>query len=152
MQTLKRWRHVIYDYPSLMSEGVMCQQGQQGNAIITSSETFQHLLPPANEVWGKVIFSEACVKNSVHRGGVCLIACWDTPPPDQRQVPPGNRPPSSRADTPRTDIPAEQTPPEQTHPPEQTPWQQTPPPRAVHAGRYGQQAGGTYPTGMQSCL
>ena len=24
---------------------------------------------PANEVWGKVIFSEACVKNSVHRGG-----------------------------------------------------------------------------------
>ena len=35
-------------------------------------------LPPANEVWGKVIFSEACVKNSVHRGGVpgpggCLL-------------------------------------------------------------------------------
>ena len=26
------------------------------------------LLPPANEVWGKVIFSVACVKNSVHRG------------------------------------------------------------------------------------
>ena len=26
------------------------------------------LLPPANEVWGKVIFSQACVKNSVHRG------------------------------------------------------------------------------------
>ena len=26
-------------------------------------------LPPANEVWGKVIFSQACVKNSVHRGG-----------------------------------------------------------------------------------
>ena len=26
------------------------------------------LLPPANKVWGKVIFSEACVKNSVHRG------------------------------------------------------------------------------------
>ena len=28
-----------------------------------------NLLPPAKEVWGKVIFSEACVKNSVHRGG-----------------------------------------------------------------------------------
>ena len=28
------------------------------------------------------------------------------------------------------------------HPPEQTP------PGAVHAGRYGQQAGGTHPTGM----
>ena len=27
-------------------------------------------LPPANEVWGMVIFSEAFVKNSVHRGGV----------------------------------------------------------------------------------
>ena len=25
------------------------------------------------------------------------------------------------------------------------------PPRAVHAGRYGQQAGGTHPTGMHSC-
>ena len=29
-------------------------------------------LPPANEVWGKVIFSEVCVKNSVHRG-VCMV-------------------------------------------------------------------------------
>ena len=28
----------------------------------------------------------------------------------------------------------------------------THPPRAVHAGRYGQQAGGTHPTGMHSCL
>ena len=28
------------------------------------------LLPPANEVWGKVIFSVACVKNSVHKGGL----------------------------------------------------------------------------------
>ena len=41
-----------------------------------------YLLPPANEVWGKVIFSVACVKNSVHRGvGVCLSACWDTTSP-----------------------------------------------------------------------
>ena len=31
------------------------------------------------------------------------------------------------------------------------PWAGTPP-RAVHAGRYGQQAGGTHPTGMHSCL
>ena len=23
-------------------------------------------------IWGKVIFSEACVKNSVHRGGACM--------------------------------------------------------------------------------
>ena len=39
-----------------------------------------------------------------------------------------------------------------------TPWKQTPPleadtptPRAVHAGREGQQAGGTRPTGMHIC-
>ena len=34
------------------------------------SNVFFCLLPPANEVWGKVIFSEACVKNSVHGGVV----------------------------------------------------------------------------------
>ena len=28
----------------------------------------------------------------------------------------------------------------------------TPPPGAKHAGRYGQRAGGTHPTGMQSCF
>ena len=33
------------------------------------------LLPPANEVWGKVIFSQACVKNSVHRGGLLPGGC-----------------------------------------------------------------------------
>ena len=39
------------------------------------------LLPPANEVWGKVIFSIACVKVSVHMGAVpgpvgrgCLVS------------------------------------------------------------------------------
>ena len=32
-----------------------------------------NLLPPANEVWGKVIFSEECVKNSVHKGGVSAL-------------------------------------------------------------------------------
>ena len=34
------------------------------------------LLPPANEVWGKVIFSEAFVKNSLHGGGprgACVV-------------------------------------------------------------------------------
>ena len=34
--------------------------------------TYSHwstLLPPANEVWGKVIISVVCVKNSVHKGG-----------------------------------------------------------------------------------
>ena len=39
------------------------------------------LLPPANEVWGKIIFSQACVKNSVHRGvpgpGGWVCVCED---------------------------------------------------------------------------
>ena len=58
--------------------------------------------------WAKVIFSQVCVKNSVHGGeGVCLSACWDTHPP----------PP--RADTPLgADTPLDQTPPPGTrHPP-----------------------------------
>ena len=42
-----------------------------------------------------------------------------------------------------------------TPPGRYTPWQVDPrvctPPRAVHAGRYGQQEGGTHPTGMHSC-
>ena len=35
-----------------------------------------------NSSYGKVMFSQACVKNSVHSGGggVCPIACWDTSP------------------------------------------------------------------------
>ena len=41
-----------------------------------------------NEVLAKVIFSQACVKNSVHSGGVP-----DQAPPRTRQVPPGTRHP-----------------------------------------------------------
>ena len=46
------------------------------------------------------------------------------------------------------------SPQEQTPPPgaDNPPWEQTPPPSTVHAGRYGQQSGGTHPTGMDSCL
>ena len=52
-------------------------------------------------------------------------------------------------------------PPDQVHPPgpgtpswtRYIPWDQVQhPPGAVHAGRYGQQAGGMHPTGMHSCL
>ena len=45
-------------------------------------------LPPANEVWGKVIFSEACVKNFCPQGGgFCFSACWDATPPRTRHPP-----------------------------------------------------------------
>ena len=76
-------------------------------------------------------------------GGICPIACWDTPPgPDP---PPESDPPG--ADT----SPGADTLPVTDTPPEQTPSQSRQPPRAVHAGRYGQQAGGTHPTGMHTC-
>ena len=39
-------------------------------------------------------------------------------------------------------------PPDQAPPPPRS----RPPPCAVHAGRYGQQADGMHPTGMQSCF
>ena len=74
--------------------------------------------------WSKVIFSEVCVKSSVHGG-----ACWDT----HRCPAPGTH----TAAPPRDQ--------------RQTPQEQTPP-STVHAGSYGQQAGGTHPTGMHPCL
>ena len=42
-----------------------------------------------NEVVAKVIFLHLSVIHSVHRGGVCLSACWDTspPPPSRKQTP-----------------------------------------------------------------
>ena len=74
-----------------------------------SAENYVHCswLPPTNEVWGKVIFSVTCVKNSVHRGEVCLSACWDTNFPSRHSQtkhlqsrPPGTRHPLPGADTP----------------------------------------------------
>ena len=117
--------------------------------------------------WAKVIFSRACVKNSVQRGeGVWLSACWDTnppplPPPEQTQPPPiplGADPQSRhppRADTPGADIPPGADPPGSRHPPtpwswHPLPWELTPPGKQTAA--YGQRAAGTYPTGMHSCF
>ena len=113
------------------------------------------------------IFSSVC-QEFCTRGGVCLSAYWDTtPPPHQakgpgtplEQTPPG--PGTPRAGTAPT---LEQTCPQTRHPPpnrypqSRHPQEQAPPPSrhpppscAVHAGRYGQQAGGMHPTGMQCC-
>ena len=64
----------------------------------------------------KVIFLHLSVSHSVHRGcGVCLSACWDTPP--------GRHPPHPQgADT----LPGADTPQEQISVPP-SPWEQTPP-------------------------
>ena len=89
---------------------------------------------------GKV-FSVTCVKNSVHGGGGALPQCmlgYHTPPPSGADTP-------SRADTPPSPRRSRHPLPLSRHPPPGTPL------CAVHAGRYGQQAGGMHPTGMQSC-
>ena len=90
-------------------------------------------LPPASEVWGKVIFY-TCL-SFCSQGGLpqCMLGCCHPPEPP----PPGaDNPPSPRS---------------RHTPPRADPQEQTPPPGAEHAGRYGQRAGGTHPTGMQSC-
>ena len=45
-------------------------------------------LPPANEVWGKVIFLHLSVILFTVGGGVCLSVCWDTHPPPGPDPPP----------------------------------------------------------------
>ena len=62
---------------------------------------------------------------------ILFSACWHTPPLEQ--TPPG-------ANTPQ----------KQNSPGAYTPRADTPP-STVHAGRYGQQVGGTHPTGMHTC-
>ena len=85
--------------------------------------------------WGKVIFSQASV--ILFTGGglpQCMLGYhtpWQEDPPGKAD-PPGMETPTGKADA---------------------PWQGRPPgketPCAVHAGRYGQQAEGIHPTGMQ---
>ena len=87
-----------------------------------------HLLPPANEVCEGYIFTGVCLStggvSAPLHAGIHSLPC-----------PPGpNTPLRSR------------------YSPEQTPTSEQTPLRAVHAGRYGQQEGGTHPTGMYSCV
>ena len=88
---------------------------------------FRHIYRPQRS-WAKVIFSQACVKNSVHRGGGCLPQCM------LGYTPPGADTPLDQADTPtgaETPNPDQaDTPPDQADPSPQT--RQTPPTRQTH--------------------
>ena len=76
-----------------------------------------NIYPPANEVWGKVVFLQVSVILST--GGVCLGACWEIPSP--RRPPPGNPPtretpyqggpPAKEAPLPGRHPPTKETPP-----------------------------------------
>ena len=115
--------------------GGMCGKGGGMQAGETAAKaggmhpTGMHSCYQLQRSWAKVIFSQACVKNSVHRGGGggCLPQCMLGYPPCSRH-PPGSKPPWSRhppgsrpppgADTPREHTPPQSSPPAQAHPDE----------------------------------
>ena len=98
--------------------------------ILTETVSFYfHLLPPANEVWGKVIFSVARVKNSVgggSNGGSTPLGRY-TPP--GRYTPLGRYTPQAGT-PPRQVTPHSGTPPRQVHPRDRCP----PPPEQCMLG------------------
>ena len=108
------------------------------------------------------MFLHLSVSHSVHRGGVCPNACWDTHP---QQTPPLGRHPWQTppwADTPWVNTPLGRHP--QANTPQAdtpwqtpTPWAYTPPQEDTRLGRHpppptATAADGTHPTGMQPCL
>ena len=75
----------------------------------------KYLFPPATKLGQGYVFTGVC--DSVHRGDVCLSACWDTHTPWEQTAPPGSRHP------PGADTPPRQTPPgADTRPPPQACW------------------------------
>ena len=83
------------------------------------------------------VFTPVC--HSVHRGGVCLSACWDTTPPG-RHTPPGTPLPLGKHTPPGSThprrnhtqpLPGSTPPPKSTHPGKHTPPGSTPSPRVI---------------------
>ena len=108
------------------------------------------LLPPANKVRGTVIFSEACVKNSVHRGAV--LGRYP-----QGMYPPAGTPPGQVH--PQQVHPLAGTLPRQVHPWQVHPLAGTPPGRYTPLGQIHPPAGtppgqvhplGRYPLGRHT--
>ena len=66
-----------------LSQVTLYYQFLQPNAAITRSDVMvtsqpwpqASLLPPTNEIWGKVIFSQTCVRLSTGRSAVSLGLC-----------------------------------------------------------------------------
>ena len=119
----------------------------QDNYILPASQKYSPLFITARKRNLRRIWFYTCLSFCPWGGGgICPIACWDTHTPwDQRQHPEDQRqaPPRTRGK-----YPPEQTP----HPGSRHPLgpEAGTPPSAVHAGRYGQQASGTHPIGIQS--
>ena len=90
-----------------------------------------------------------CLSFCSQAGCISQHAMGQTPPPRKTDPLPGRNqedPPSGRPSPPGRN---------QEDPPlkeDRPPLQEDRPPGAVHAGSYGQQAGGTHPTGMHTCL
>ena len=117
----------------------------------TGSANTTTYLPPANVVCEGYVFTGVCLST----GGClpqCMLGCH-TPP---KQTPLSRHPsPEGRHPSPEGRHPREQTPPPRSRQPPleaDTPLGSRPPSPTKHAGRYGQRAGGTHPSGMQSCL
>ena len=66
----------------------LVERGLELNTLSKAVSLYSSL-PPANEVWGKVIFLHLSV--ILFTGGVCLSACWDTP--RDHAHPPNHAPP-----------------------------------------------------------
>ena len=130
-------------------------------------------LPPANEVCEGYVFTRVCLFTEGGTWAGTPLGRYTPPAGTPQKVdslgrytplaryPTGQVPPLSSG---RYPPPLQVYPPGQIHPPGRytplgryspplqvhPPGQVHPPPRAVHARRYGQQAGGTHPTGMHS--
>ena len=104
------------------------------------------LLPPANEVWDKVMFLHLCVNLFTEGGGRRQTSGVLGRPPSPMQTPYGGQtppdadPPLGWADPPRLQTLLDRTP--RPHPN---------PGVGQTRPRYSQQAGGTHPTGMHTC-
>ena len=85
--------------PSLNEFNQTDNELTKANPVILSELHIMPIITVRKRSCGKVMFLHLSVSHSVHGGvgGVCLSACWDTPP--WVDTPAGQTPPPPRADT-----------------------------------------------------